>query len=237
MNQNSVRTLVSRALALGFMLAAAGTAHPQNAKTPYPTMEPVGQYLMERDAEIALARNAAPDSISKNAEIMVLGLHGYETAIKGTNGFVCLVERSWTAGIEDPDFWNPKLRGPICLNAPAARTYLPLTTRKTESVLVAHSKEQMFAAIKSALDKKEIPGIEAGSMSYMMSKHQYLAGADGAWHPHLMFFTPLVDPAAWGADVPGSPLISSRDPEDRLTIFMVTLPKWSDGSAFLAGAP
>lgn len=236
MNWNSVRTLALRSLALGCMLVAAQMAHPQDAKTPYPKMAPVDQYLMERDAEIALARSAAPDSISKNAEIMVLGRQGYETAVKGTNGFVCVVERSWTAGISDPDFWNPKLRGPVCLNAPAARTYLPLTIRKTESVLVAHSKDQMFAAIKSALDKKELPGIETGAMSYMMSKHQYLAGADGAWHPHLMFFTPLVDPAAWGADVPGSPLIASPDPEDRLTIFMVTLPKWSDGSAFVAGA-
>lgn len=236
MNWNSVRTLALRSLALGCMLVAAQMAHPQDAKTPYPKMAPVDQYLMERDAEIALARSAAPDSISKNAEIMVLGRQGYETAVKGTNGFVCVVERSWTAGISDPDFWNPNLRGPVCLNAPAARTYLPLTIRKTESVLVAHSKDQMFAAIKSALDKKELPGIETGAMSYMMSKHQYLAGADGAWHPHLMFFTPLVDPAAWGADVPGSPLIASPDPEDRLTIFMVTLPKWSDGSAFVAGA-
>ena len=236
MRQQSVGTLVLRTLAFGFILAATRTAHAQDAKTPYPAMAPVDQYLMERAAEIALARSAAPDSISRNAEIMVLGRHGYQSAVKGTNGFVCLVERGWTAGIEDPDFWNPKLRGPICLNAPAARSYLPLTIRKTESVLAAHSKEQMFAAIKSALDKKELPGIETGAMSYMMSKHQYLAGADGAWHPHLMFFTPLVDPAAWGADVPGSPLIGSPDPEDRLTIFLLTLPKWSDGSAFVAGA-
>jgi hypothetical protein len=218
------------------MLVAARTAHSQDAKTPYPKMAPVDQYLMERDAEIALARSAAPDSISKYAEILVLGVHGYHSSIKGTNGFVCLVERGWTAGSENVDFWNPKLRGPLCLNAPAARTYLPLTVRKTESVLVNHSKEQMVAAINSALDKKEIPRIEPGSMSFMLSKHGYLAGAGGAWRPHLMFFTPLVDGAAWGADVPGSPLISSPAPEDRLTIFLLPVPKWSDGSAFAVAA-
>jgi hypothetical protein len=232
MNRNSVRTLALRSLALGCMVTAARTTHAQDAKTPYPAMAPVDQYLMERGAEIALARSAAPDSISKNAEVIVLGPHGYETAVKGTNGFVCLVERGWTAGSENADFWNPKLRGPLCLNAPAARSYLPLTIRKTESVLANHSKEQMVAAINAALDKKEIPGIEPGAMSFMLSKHGYLAGAGGAWHPHLMFFTPLVDGAAWGADVPGSPLISSPAPEDRLTIFLLPLPKWSDGSAF-----
>lgn len=62
---------------------------------------------MERGAEIALARSAAPESISRDAEVMVLGRHGYETAIKDKNSFVCMVERSWSAGIDDPDFWNP----------------------------------------------------------------------------------------------------------------------------------
>ncbi len=54
-------------------------------------MAPLDQYLMEQNAEIALARTAAPESISKDAEIMVLGRRGYETAVKGTNGFVCIV--------------------------------------------------------------------------------------------------------------------------------------------------
>ncbi len=236
MKRNTVRSLVLSSLALGFAMAVARTAQPQDAKTLYPKMAPVGQYLMERSAEVALARSAAPDSISKMAEIMVLAPHGYETAVKGTNGFVCIVERSWAAGINDPDFWNPKLRGPVCLNAPAARSYLPLASRKAEVVLASHSKDQMFAAIKSALDKKELPGIAPGAMSYMMSKHQYLGDVNRAWHPHLMFFTPFVEPGAWGADVPGSPLIGSPDPEDRLTIFLLPLPKWSDGSAFVAGA-
>jgi hypothetical protein len=75
---------------------------------------------------------------------MVMRRHGYETALKGKNGFVCLVERSWTTGIDDPDFCNPRLRAPICFNPPAARTYLPLTNKKTESVLAGRSKAQMF---------------------------------------------------------------------------------------------
>src|SRR5208337_4112116 len=82
------------------------------------------------------------------AAVLVLGGHGYETAVKGKNGFVCLVERSWTAPIDDPNFWNPKLRGPICLNPPAARSYLPHTIKKTEFVLAGQSKAQMFESIK-----------------------------------------------------------------------------------------
>ena len=129
-------------------------------------MAPLDQYLMaDRTAEIALARSAAPDSISRDAEVMVLGRQGYETAVKGKNGFVCMVERSWTAGIDDPAFWNPKIRGAICLNPPAARTVLPITLKKTELLLAGRSKAQMSEGIKDAFDKKELPPLESGSMS------------------------------------------------------------------------
>jgi hypothetical protein len=213
------------------VLAVAWKAPAQQVKTKYPSMAPVDQYLMERNAEIALARSAAPESISKDAEVMVLGRHAYETAVKGKNGFVCIVERSWTAGIDDPDFWNPKLRGPLCLNAPAARTYLPLTIKKTELILAGRTKAQMVEGIKAGLDKRELPALEPGAMCYMLSKQQYLGDSGGHWHPHLMFFVPLTEPGAWGADLPGSPLIASKDLEDRLTIFMLPVAKWSDGTA------
>jgi hypothetical protein len=150
-------------------------------------------------AEIALARSAAPEFISQDAEVMVLGRHGYETAVKGKNGFVCVVQRSWAAGIDDPDFWNPKLRAPICFNPPGARFNIPLTIKRTELILSGRSKAQMFEDIKAAFDKKEMPPLESGAMCYMLSKQGYLSDRDGHWHPHLMFFVPLTEPASWGA--------------------------------------
>lgn len=220
----------SRSFALVVVLAAAWQAQGLDVKTRYPKMAPLEQYLMDRNAEIALARTAAPESIAKDAAVMVLGRHGYDTAVKGRNGFVCMVERSWTADIDDPDFWNPKLRAPICFNPAAARSYLPLTIRKTESVLAAGSKAQMFAAIKTALDRKEVPPLEPGAMCYMMSKQGYLSDRDGHWHPHLMFFVPLTEPVTWGANLPGSPLIGATDAEDRLTVFLLPVANWSDGT-------
>jgi hypothetical protein len=89
---------------------------------PYPSMASLDQYLMERNAEIALARSAAPESISRDAEVLVLGRHGYETPVKGKNGFVCVVERSWMAPFDHPEFWNPKMRGPLCFNPPAVQS-------------------------------------------------------------------------------------------------------------------
>jgi len=131
----TLRMIAVKGFAMLVVLGVTLQAQAQESKLPYPSMAPLDQYLTERNAEIALARSAAPPSISQDAEVMVLGRHGYETAVKGKNGFVCIVERSWTAGIDDPDFWNPKLRAPICFNPPAARSYLPLTIKKTEWVL------------------------------------------------------------------------------------------------------
>lgn len=231
MMREIVRRITRPGFVLAMVLCAAWPGQAQDGKAPYPSMAPLEQYLMEQNAEIALARSAAPESISQDADVMVLGRHGYETAAKGKNGFVCLVQRSWTSGIDDLDFWNPKLRGAICLNPPAARTYLPNTIKRTELVLAGSSKAQMFEGIKAALDKKELPAIESGAMCYMMSKQSYLSDRDGHWHPHLMFFVPLMDAAAWGAGLPGSPVVLGvEDTPDRMSVFMIWVAKWSDGT-------
>jgi hypothetical protein len=229
------RKILRAIIAINFvlvMMLAAWPAQADAAKASYPAMAPLEQYLMpNRDAEIVLARTAAPESISRDAEVLVLGRNGYETAVKGKNGFVCIVQRSWTAGIDDPDFWNPKLRAPICFNPSAARTYLPLIIRKTNLLLAGQSKAQMVEDIKAALDKNELPALEPGAMCYMLSREGYLSDRGGHWHPHLMFFVPATDAATWGADLPGSPILAAADPLDRLTVFLVPVVKWSDGTA------
>ncbi|MFZ0704612.1 MAG: hypothetical protein WAM71_03345 [Candidatus Korobacteraceae bacterium] len=223
--------ITAHIVALIVVLGCAWHAIAQDAKTPYPTMAPVDQYLMpDQQSEIALARSAAPESISRDAEVMILGRHGYETAIKGKNGFVCIVERSWTAPIDDPNFWNPKLRGPLCLNAAAARTYLPRTIKKTELILAGRTKDQMVQAITAAIGDKELPPMAPGAMCYMLSKQGYLDDHAGHWHPHLMFFVTGDDPAAWGADLPGSPVLASNSTWEHLITFLIPVRRWSDGT-------
>jgi hypothetical protein len=230
MNSDRPITNAVRISALMFALGAMLSAQTPSAKSPYPSMASLDQYLMARETEIALARTAAPESISRDARILVLGRHGYETAAEGKNGFVCIVQRSWTAGIDDPEFWNPHLRAPICYNAAGARSYLALVTRKTELILAGQSKENMSAAITAAIDKKELPTPETGAMCYMLSKQGHLSDRDGHWHPHLMFFVPSAEAAAWGANKPGSPVLAAEVPTERLTIFLVPVSRWSDGT-------
>jgi len=213
-----------------FVFTAASSAYAQDAKTPHSNMVPVDQYLMERSAEITLARSAAPPSISQAAEVMVLGKQGYEIADHGTNGFVCVVLRGWTASFDDPVFWNPRSRGPACFNAAAARSYLPLILKKADLVMAGRSKDQMIETISAALNKKELPAMEPGAMCYMMSKQGYLNDEAGHWHPHLMFFLPLAEAGTWGEGLPGSPVIDAKDEVARVTTFVVPVRMWSDGT-------
>lgn len=216
-------------VALIALLGAANGAKAQETTPPYSRMAPIAQYLMERPAEIALARSAAPASISGNAEVLVLGHHGFEPAVSGTNGFVCIVERSWT-GAPDADFWNPKVRVPICYNAAAARTYLPRNLEGTSLILAGRTKAQVEQAIIAATERNELPPVAPGAMCYMLSKQGFGGDSVPHWPPHLMFFYSNTDPATWGAGLPGSPVLASTDPRERLTTFAVAVSRWSDGT-------
>jgi hypothetical protein len=218
-------------LALFAHVLFSGTTSSAQAGNPYPSMAPLDQYLIsDENAEIALARSAAPASISGNAEIMVLGPQGFKTAVKGTNGFLCLVERSWSQAVNTPEFWNPKIRAPHCFNPQAAKTFAPIFLMKTKIVLAGKSKPEIQETIASALDSKELPALEPGAMAYMMSKQQYLNDDDKAWHPHVMFYVSGDARKSSGANLPGSPVIAASDPEERVTILMVLAAHWSDGT-------
>jgi hypothetical protein len=216
----------------------AATPDPAPRAAPsYVTMQPVAQYLIaNRDEEVALARSAAPASISADAEILVLGSRGYETAVKGKNGFLCFVERSWANHFDQAsaaEFWNPRMRAPNCYNPPAIRSVLPPYLKRTEWVLAGTSKQELMERTKAALANKEYPDPEPGALSYMMSPQGHLNEADGHWHPHVMFFVARTAAASWGwgANLPGSPIISQEgDDYDPVTIFFIPVRRWSDGS-------
>ena len=227
----SSQKIVAAVLIFAFSMVAARPMRSQDSKTKYPQMAPVDEYLMpDRNAEIALARSAAPESISQNATVLVLGRHGYETAVEGKNGFVCVVERGWMSPADAPEFWNPKLRGPICFNPPAARSVLPTTYKRTEMALEGKTKEEIVAGNKSEFEKGELPTLEPGSMSYMMSKNAYLTDSGDHNLAHLMFYAP--HGAAWGADLADSPLMLIPQFKDAqpIDVFIVPVRKWSDGT-------
>ena len=230
MRKNSIR-ITALAFVIPILFLWPACARAQAAKAPYPVIAPLAQYLIPYEkAEIALARSAAPASISDAAEVMVLRRDGYATAVNGSNGFVCIVERSWGKATYDPEFWNPKVRAPNCFNPAASKTFLPIFLKKTKLVLAGKSNAEVLAATTSALKKGELPALAPGAMCYMMAKQQYLSDDDMSWKPHLMFFVPGDAVKSWGANLPGSPVIAADDPEERVTVFMVLAGTWSDGT-------
>lgn len=206
------------------------------APTHYPKMLPIERYLISDPAnEIALARAAAPKSIADKATVLTLGRNGYETAVKGTNGFVCLVFRSWSNDFDYHDFWDPKIRTPQCWNAAAARSWLPDYLTRTKWVLAGISRDEMAARTKAGLADHQISPPAPGSMAYMMSKDQLInepSSANGPphWYPHVMFFVPATDGAPWGADVGGGPIGSATSDAEPITTYFLLVPKWSDGT-------
>jgi len=227
-----VEIFVSTVLGILSWSAAVLSQAPKN---PYPAMAATEQYMpASQAAEIALARSAAPAAVSDKAEVLVLGAHGYETAVKGSNGFVCYVERSWAKDFDQPEFWNPKIRTPQCWNAAAVSSVLPDYLKRTQWVLAGVSREEMLARTKAALAAHEIGSPAPGSMAYMMSKDQYIndpqPGSESRWYPHVMFFVPATEASNWGANGRGGPIFSTTSTAEPITTFFVVAPRWSDGS-------
>jgi hypothetical protein len=234
------------ALALVSLLSMAASVRAQDAQRAYPKMLPIAQYLMDRNTAIALARSAAPEGISKNATVLVLTAKGWETAVKGTNGFVCMAGPSWAASIDFYDIWSPKQNGPICLNPPAVRSILPIFYKLTQMTLAGVTSVQgRIAGIQEAYAKKEIPPVEPGAMSYMMSKDAYLTHL-GHTHNlcHVMLFLPIKGSTELGENDPNSPISSTSiwfpDPDKPdsplnkglppLRTVPIEVPYWSDGT-------
>ncbi|HTV06894.1 MAG TPA: hypothetical protein VME86_16110 [Acidobacteriaceae bacterium] len=242
MRKRKIGTIAIKSFATLVALGTACQATAQGPTTPYPNMVPAGQYLMDRTAEIALARSAAPESISRDATILVLGRQGYETAVKGKNGFVCFVGRAWGAAFDWPEFWNPKVRAADCLNPQAAHSILPIVYLRARMVMAGRSKAEIVSAVKTAFEKKQLPSLESGAMDYMMSKSSYLTDEGEHNLPHVMFYTSVKNAEDWGSGAAGSPIMSSPywyfSPKEQpqmkglppILVFLVAVPNWSDGT-------
>ena len=218
-----MKTMVAVMCLVGTAIAAGDN--------PYPMMGDIRQYRIASKAdEIALAKSAAPASVADHADVLVLGEHGYESAVKGTNGFVCFVGRSWDVSFSDPQFWNPKIRSPQCMNAASARSVLPRYLTRTEWVLAGVAKVEMQRREVAARAAGKLKAPEPDAMCYMMSKNGYLNDEVTHWHPHVMFYTPREDVARWGANLSGSPVMADDHSYDDANIFFVVVASWSDGT-------
>jgi hypothetical protein len=229
---NPNRTLTLAA----FVALAPFTSGPLCAQknpdlTPY--------FMTDRAAEVALARSAAPRQISDSATILVLTRTGFVEAAHGTNGFSCFVLRSFFGRVGDPDFWNPRVRAPHCLNTAAMRTIYPEFVKRAEWITAGVSPTEIRTRTLRAYVAHELPMPAPGAMAYMLSPQQYLVNDNPHWMPHLMFYHDKSIPAAaYGAGGMTAPIIngSAGDDDNPVMTLLIPVPRWSDGTPAHVGA-
>jgi hypothetical protein len=191
------------AILLSFTVSAVWAQSPK-----YP---PLAEYMMPRDAEMALARSAAPAKISERATIKVLTTSGYRVAREGDNGFVCMVMRGWTAPTYTPAqlrdlVYDPKLRAPICFDPAASRTVMPFYELRTALGMEGKTPDQIAEGVQAAYVKGALPKRDGVTFAYMWSADQNLGPEVGHWHPHMMVFAPYFENSMLGGNEFGSPL-------------------------------
>jgi hypothetical protein len=183
--------------------AALGTL-AQEMKYP-----PVEEYLMPQDAEIALAKSAAPDNISGKATIKVLTASGFQVVREGDNGFVCLVMRGFGAPTFTPTnlrnlVYDSKLRAPICFDPQAAQTVVPYYELRHKLGLRGRTPDEIAKAVSDAYSTGALPKRDRVSFAYMWSADQIL-GPAGHWHPHMMVFSPHYENSMLGGNQGSAP--------------------------------
>jgi len=221
---------------LFFLLVGLGAARMNAQEAKYP---PLSEYMMARDAEIALAKSAAPDNISGHATIKVLTASGFQTVHDGDNGFVCMVMRAFSAPTYTPAqfreiVYDPTIRAPICFTAPAARMVMPYYELRTKLALEGKGPDQIAESVQAAYVKGDLPRRDGVSFAYMWSADQNLGSGIGHWHPHMMVFCPYYENSMVGGNEFGSLLPQVSD--DAGTPFTVVVIPIDDRLAVKARA-
>lgn len=167
-------------VAAALLLPLAATA--QTADTP-----PV----LTESEEIALARSAAPASVTTDAAILVLRDNKYKTVHAGTNGVTCMVSRSQPLALE-----------PICYDPEASRTILQMELRLVEMRLAGVAAEEIERRIDEAIGSGDLALPQRPALAYMLSAGQILyadAGTKvGSFRPHLHMYMPYATAEQFG---------------------------------------
>ena len=217
---------MKKLLPLLVLLLASLAAAAASAQSPkYP---PLGEYMMDRQGEVALAKSAAPENVSGRASIKILTDAGYKIVAQGDNGFVCMVLRGWAAPTFSPIplrdlVYDAKLRAPICFDPVAARTVLPYQELRAKLGMAGKSPDEIAAGVASAYVKGELPKIEAVAFAYMYSADMYLGPQAGHFHPHMMVYAPYYDNAMLGGNTRESMLPRTSD-DDGTPFTVIVIP-------------
>ncbi len=221
---------------LGLLLLSMQVASVGGQSAKYPRLS---EYMMTPEAEIALARSAAPENVSAHATVKILTASGYKVAARAENGVVCMVMRGFSAPTYTPAqfreiIYDPTIRAPIYFTGPAARMAMPYYELRTELALEGKGPDQIAESVQAAYVKGDLPRRDGASFAYMWSADQNLGSGIGHWHPHMMVFCPYYENSMVGGNEFGSLLPQVSD--DAGTPFTVVVIPIDDRLAVKAHA-
>ncbi|MDE1467813.1 hypothetical protein [Aurantiacibacter sp. D1-12] len=219
-------------------IALAAAASPAAAQEAFSITDTSG-YLMEADAEVAMARSAAPAHISDDASVLTLSADGtYQTAEEGSNGWTCFVGRSWTGPAPYVDgrrawqagHFHAELRAPQCFNAEATGSHLAMHRISTYGFMNGADSNQVDMMIGNALASGAIQPPEHGAMSYMYSPQQILQPGGQRFFPHLMLYMPYATQDDFGPRDANMTVPMVTDAGSIFATTVIMSPLWSDGT-------
>jgi len=113
-----------------------------------PKYPPISEYMMPQEAEVNLAKSAAPANISSRATIKLLTTSGYQVTHNGDNGFVCMVMRGWAAPTYTPAQFrdlviDTKVYAPICFNPQASQSVMPYYELRSTLAMEARRRTRL----------------------------------------------------------------------------------------------
>ena len=198
------------------LLLSAASAAAQSP--PSPAASRAGKRaLLPRAEEIALARSAAPPSVSAGARVLVLGDTGYVVADAGRTDVTCVVNRSWRESLE-----------PHCYDAEGAATVMPMELRRNVLRHLGRPEAEIARELADGLASGRYRLPARPALSYMMSEGQSLVADDGRpvgkWRPHLMLYVPYLTGAMLGlGDTPDMRVGAVSEPGTPLANFTIVM--------------
>ena len=178
---------VSRLVRAAALLAAFGTqAMAIEVSSGLPP-------LMTESEEIESALEGAPRHLRANAGVFVLTRGGYVRARETRNGFNCLLVREWAKTFE-----------PTCFDSEGSATILPVILFRYELLAKGASFEHVDSAVAEAYRLGKFRAPRRVGVAYMLSTRnivvlEHKTRKVGTAPPHLMFYSPYLTSADFGA--------------------------------------
>jgi len=159
-----------------------------------------------RDVQIRIAKLAAPKEVTDHADIYILGRRGYELALRGDNGFSCMIER------EKPDTMEPE-----CYDADGSATTMKVRSYEEQQRASGVGEQAIEESMKAGYKSGEFKPPSKAGIVYMLSDYNYVLNPETGkiihFPGHLMFYAPYATEKTVGSGEGAPYLVHPGEPD------------------------